>query len=266
MARKYVPRSTPSSYTGTMFGWARATVVFASSTNLRTNSSSHASSSRICFTTSFFSNPPAPRNVASVTRAIPPRASSRSRTYLPKTWGYILAQMRLVHHSKCALSLVIALTTVDGCHAGGSVSERVVTTHVSPSCPSGGQALDGEGYAKFYGSGDFEPTLPAAGHFLKSVGDVLSEIDPASRALVVDASEGAGRWLAVSGIPATGNLDVLFLPWMASCALSPVVSSSGATIGPIGSAMVLIAGGVTDPDASQVPAASQVVDLSTGFI
>src|SRR5258708_35996800 len=56
------------------------------------NSSSNDSSSRICFTTSFFSNPPAPRNVASSTRAIPPRASSRSRTYLPKTWGYIGAR------------------------------------------------------------------------------------------------------------------------------------------------------------------------------
>jgi hypothetical protein len=177
--------------------------------------------------------------------------------------------MRLVHHSKCgkcALRLVICLTALDGCHGGGSVTARVVTTHVFPSCPSGGQALDGEGYAKFYGSGDFEPALPAAGHFLKSVGDVLSEIDPASLALVVDASEGAGRWLAVSSIPATGNLDVLFLPWMASCAVSPAVSSSGATIGPIAPATVLIAGGLTGTDASPVAAASQIVDLSTGSI
>jgi hypothetical protein len=184
-----------------------------------------------------------------------------------------LAQMGLLHHSKCALGLVFGLATVEGCHGGESGTARVLTTHVSPGCPSGGQALDGEGYAKFYGSGDFDPALPAAGHFLKSAGDVLSEIDPASRALVVDASEGAGRWLAVSGIAATGNIDVLLLPWMASCALLPALApdsaavvSSGATMGPVAPETVLIAGGVTGTDASQVAAASQVVDLSTGSV
>jgi len=113
------------------------------------------------------------------------------------------------------------------CHGGGTVTTRVVTTHVPLGCVSAGQALDGEGYAKFYGSGDFEPTLPAAGHPLKSAGDVLSEIDPASRALVVDVSEGTGRWLGVTLIPAAGNLDVLLLPWMASCGLAQPIASSG---------------------------------------
>src|SRR5450432_1583203 len=70
-----------------MLGWESSTVVFASSTKRRTKASSVASSARICLTTSFFSKPPAPRNVAKKTRAMPPIAMGRSRTYLPKIWG-----------------------------------------------------------------------------------------------------------------------------------------------------------------------------------
>src|SRR5271170_7619537 len=139
-----------------MFGWARATVVLASSTNRRTNSSSHARSSRICFTTSRFSKPPAPRNVASTTRAIPPRASSRSRTYLPKIWGYIGPAMGQRHRSKrgaLAVALVLAAAGVS-CHKDADLTTRVVTLHVPPGCTSGGQALDGSGYATFLGLGD----------------------------------------------------------------------------------------------------------------
>src|SRR5262249_19524356 len=70
-----------------MFGCDSSTVVFASATNLRTKASSVASSARICLTTSFFSKPPAPRRVAKNTRAMPPTARGRSRTYFPKIWG-----------------------------------------------------------------------------------------------------------------------------------------------------------------------------------
>jgi hypothetical protein len=170
--------------------------------------------------------------------------------------------MRPVHRSKYALGLALGFATTCACHGGGTVTTRVVTTHVPLGCVSAGQALDGEGYAKFYGSGDFESTLPAAGHPLKNAGDVLSEIDPASRALVVDVSEGAGRWLGVTLIPAAGNLDVLLLPWMASCGLAQPIASSGATFAPIDAATVLITGGVVGGEASQVAAPSRVAHLA----
>jgi hypothetical protein len=172
--------------------------------------------------------------------------------------------MRRAHYSKCAFGLVIGLAGLCACSGGGEVTERVVTMHVPPGCVSGGQALDGEGYAKFYGSGDFEATLPAAGHFLKNVGDVLSEIDPASQSLVVDVSEGAGRWLGVASIPATGNLDVLLLPWMASCPLPSSNLLAGSTIAPIGADALLIVGGMGG-DAGVLPA-SRVVHLDTDSI
>ncbi len=159
----------------------------------------------------------------------------------------------------------MGLTTTSACRGPSTGAARVVTLHVPPRCLSSGQALDGDGYAKFYGSGDFEPTLPAAGHFLKSVGDVLSEIDPASRALVVDASEGPGRWLGVTAVAPTGNLDVLLLPSMASCALSQPLTGVGATIAPIDASTILIAGGVSG-DAGLVAAPSRVVHLGSDSI
>ncbi len=179
--------------------------------------------------------------------------------------------MRPVHHSKYAFGLVIGLAMLCACHGGGAVTKRLVTMHVPTGCASAGQALDGEGYAKFYAFGDFEATLPAAGHFLKNVGDVLSEIDPASRSLVVDASEGAGRWLGVAGIPATGNLDVLLLPWMASCPLPSSSGVAGATIAPIGTDSLFIVGGMTvggmAGDAGPQPfPESRVVHLGTDSI
>jgi hypothetical protein len=173
--------------------------------------------------------------------------------------------MRPVHHSKCALGLGIALALSSACHGGGTVTKRAVTMHVPSGCLSAGQVLDGGGYAKFYGSGDFEATLPAAGHFLEAVGDVLSEIDPASQALVVDASEGAGRWLGLAAIPATGNVDVLLLPWMASCSLQPSGGIGSATIAPVGGDSLLIVGG-TAGDAGSAAPASSVVHLDTGAV
>jgi hypothetical protein len=173
--------------------------------------------------------------------------------------------MRPVHHSKYAFGLVMALAMSSACHGGGSVTKRVVTMHVPSGCESAGEVLDAEGYAKFYASGDFESTLPTAGHFLKSVGDVLSEIDPASRALVVDASEGAGRWLGLAAVPATGNLDVLLLPWMASCSLQPSGGIAGATIAPVGGSSLLVVGGMVGDAGLQAPA-SRVVHLDTGAV
>ncbi len=145
------------------------------------------------------------------------------------------------------------------------MTKRVVTMHVPSGCGSAGQTLDGAGYAKFYASGDFQAPLPAAGHFLEAVGDVLSEIDPASRALVVDASEGPGRWLGLAGIPATGNLDVLLLPWMASCSLQRSGGIAGATIAPVGGDSLLIVGGTAGDAGLQAPA-NGVVHLDTDSV
>src|SRR5262249_22741186 len=137
-----------------MLGWARATVVLASSTNRRTNSSSDASSSRTCLTTSFFSKPPAPRSVARTTRAMPPRASSRSSTYLPNTWGYIrrVGSSPASHRSKWALVLGAAASLGAGCGNRERVTLRTVTMHVLQAC-----AADGDAYAEFFALGDFDP-------------------------------------------------------------------------------------------------------------
>src|SRR5262249_8870625 len=151
IARKYVPSSTPSSYTGTMFGWLSATVVFASSTK-RLMNSSYASSSRICFTTSFFSKPPAPRSVARLTRAMPPRASSRSSTYLPKTWGYIRGVR--VHRSTSVLAIAVLLA----CKKDATVEDRAITAHAPGACAMGPNA-----YVLYYGLGDFDPAAQQGG-------------------------------------------------------------------------------------------------------
>src|SRR5580698_811981 len=161
-----------------MFGCARATVVLASSTKRRTKSSSQASSSRICLTTSFFSKPPAPRNVASTTRAIPPRASSRSSTYLPKTWGYIRVLVRPPHRSKHAAALVVGVVLAAACHPSPQVTTRTVTMYVPQAC-----AADGGAYGDYFALGDYDPSTPppTTGHPLSAVGVALPEID--SRAL-----------------------------------------------------------------------------------
>src|SRR5580704_4649120 len=225
-----------------MFGCARLTVVFASRTNRRTNSSSEASSSRICFTTSFFSKPPAPRRVARTTRAIPPRASSRSSTYLPNTWGYIrsVAGGPALHRSKCgralaargpvaaALGAAVAAAGVGvampACDRAPHVTSRTVTMHVPPAC-----AVDGGAYAEYFALGDFDPpSNPATGHFLSETGEALPEIDANARALVVEASESEREWTGEGAVPPAGDVDVLLLPTLASCALS---TSLGARVG-----------------------------------
>src|ERR1019366_1482964 len=210
-----------------MFGCDRATVVFASSTKRRTKSSSHASSSRICFTTSFFSKPPAPRRVASTTRAMPPRASSRSSTYLPKTWGYIQAGVRRrsqAHLSTQALLPVLALAAlaaVGACHKDTIVTTRTVTAFVPASCGVTAQA-----FATYEPLGDFEPPAIMPGPQFSAVGSPLPQLDTNARELVVSASQSAGRWLGLAPIAASGDVDVMILPEALSCALATVVGGS----------------------------------------
>src|SRR5580692_222450 len=156
-----------------MLGWASATVVLASSTKRFTNSSSQASSSRICLTTRRFSKPPAPRSVARTTRAMPPRASSRSSTYLPKTWGYIRVSVgpraleRWVERavplgrrarrgnpqgSKYRLVLTaLAMAVFLSCSRAAWLTTRTVTAYVPQAC-----AADGGAYAEYFAYGDFD--------------------------------------------------------------------------------------------------------------
>ncbi len=247
-----------------MFGWARATVVLASSTKRRTKSSSQASSSRICFTTSFFSNPPAPRSVARTTRAIPPRASSRSSTYLPKTWGYIQSVVRSrsqrhrsIHGAFPALAALVVAAGA-ACSKDAVVTTRQVVANVPAGC-----AVDGKGYATYFALGDFEPAAPPPGPYLSQGGEVLTQVDTRAQALVVSASENGSTWEGVAGVPPSGDVNVLVLPQDLSCALTTQVGArTGSTLAAIGSQQALLVGG-TDP--SNVPI-DFVIDLDSGQV
>src|SRR5579884_2537607 len=244
-----------------MFGCASATVVLASSTKRRTNSSSYASSSRICLTTSLFSNPPAPRSVASTTLAMPPRASSRSSTYLPNTWGYIRCSMGSSHRSKRAVALVFALGGA-ACRRDADVTVRTVTLHAPAACAAGTPPLDGGAYGVFRPLGDFDPQPPATGHALGAVGEPLPEIDGAARFVVVDATEDDRSWTGGAAVPPTGGVDVLLLPSLASCALSAAVGPrTGARLGAVGSGRALLSGGGAGGDLT-----TYVARLDTGEV
>jgi hypothetical protein len=165
--------------------------------------------------------------------------------------------MGRVHRSKrTQLSFAVAMAGV-ACHNADIVT-RVVTMHVPPGCPSGGQVLDGSGYVTLEGLGDFEPTLSPSGHLLKNVGDTLSEIDPASQALEINATEGAGKWLGVAAVPAQGSLDVLLLPFLSSCPLPAPMGVLGPSV-PVG-----IGGSIAFAGADRVMAVGGVAQAQGG--
>ncbi len=156
-----------------------------------------------------------------------------------------------------------------GCSKGGTVHDRSVTVHVPAACPAGSAA-----YATYEGLGDFEPSTPQEGHYLYDVGTDLPEIDPRARVVVVQATEAAeaggseGVWQGLAALPPSGDVDVLVLPELASCALSGAVGPqgdavpprTGSTLGPIGSGGVMLAGGVG------TGAQTFVADLDTGEV
>ncbi len=150
------------------------------------------------------------------------------------------------------------------CHEGPTIALRTVTLNVPAAC-----AADGGAYATYYGLGDFEPATPAAGHFVSAAGAPLTEIDPRAQMVVVQASEGfeAGigqsTWTGVAGVPPSGDVNVLLLPQLASCALTGDVGASrtGAVLAPFAPGKVLLVGGTGSPTPK-----TYVADLTMGTI
>ncbi len=135
----------------------------------------------------------------------------------------------------------------EACRKEPVVTLREVTLHVPRSCAPGLPSLDGGAYGVFQPFGDFEPAPSPTGHVLGDVGAALPELDPAVRALVVDATEGDRRWQGEADVAATGGVDLLLLPTLTSCALSHTVDAGarpGAALAPVGSQRVLVVGGI----------------------
>jgi hypothetical protein len=150
-----------------------------------------------------------------------------------------------------------------GSHCSAKQENRVITVNVPAACPA-----DGGAYATYYGLGDFEPATPQAGHFLTDVGVSLQEVDPRSQEIVAsvtedtEASQSEQTWLGVAPVPASGDVNVLVLPELASCPLSGSVGQrDGSILGPIGRARVMLVGGTGSPTPSTF-----IADLTTGIV
>ncbi len=147
------------------------------------------------------------------------------------------------------------------CNKNPDVDVRTVTLHVPAACAAGSQA-----YATYYELGDFEPGSPQEGHYLDDVGAPLPEVSPQARALVVRASQAPeaggseGVWEGVADVTPSGNVDVLVLPELTSCALTGSVGArTGSTLGWIAPGRVLLVGGDGTPS-------SFLADFDTGAL
>jgi hypothetical protein len=139
------------------------------------------------------------------------------------------------------------------------VTTRTVTLHTPKTCAVGAGA-----FAQYFELGDFEPTAPPTGHLLSDVGDVLSELDPAARALVVEATENSSTWSGVAPVASSGDVDVLLLPSLSSCALTNDPGArSGAVVAAVPGDLALVVGGAA-PGASAP--ATYVANLTTGVL
>ena len=144
------------------------------------------------------------------------------------------------------------------CRGDPQVAIRTVTLNAPKAC-----APDENAYASYEALGDFEPNPAAPGHLLREKGQPLPEIDSAARSLVTRANESGRDWAGVASVPATGNVDALLLPLLASCALSTRVDQrTGATIAPLSGGRLLVAGGTN----TVVTPQTFVVDWTTGGI
>jgi hypothetical protein len=163
-----------------------------------------------------------------------------------------------LHRSKNGLALAVGVLVASACHKGPVVTTRAVTAWVPAAC-----AADGGAYAEYYAYGDYEPAgPPATGHLLSAVGTTLAEIDDQARALVMTATESQRAWEGVGSVPATGEVDVLLLPTLSSCALTQGVGArTGSTMAPIGGERVMLVGGT----GAQVPS-TYVARLDTGEV
>jgi hypothetical protein len=167
----------------------------------------------------------------------------------------VVGPPRRTHRSKCACAL--ALWLVVACGRDTKVTLRNVTMHVPQAC-----AADGNAYAQFYALGDFEPTPPPKGHVLRNVGDPLPEIGGAARMLVAIAGENGHTWVGQASVPQVGDVDVLLLPSVASCALSTAVDArAGAALARMAGGQVLVVGGTGNPTPRTF-----VADMATGDI
>ena len=134
-------------------------------------------------------------------------------------------------------------------------------------------APDASSYAVFQELGDFEPATPTTGYVVGDVGAVLPEIDNAAKALLVKAtqntsqSQSSSEWLGLGDVPSTGNVDVLLLPSLASCAFTtPVGARTQSKLGAIGGQRVLVVGGKGASDGGASSPSTYVVHLDTGEV
>jgi len=153
---------------------------------------------------------------------------------------------------------VAGVLVASACHKSPTVTTRTVTAFVPAAC-----SADGGAYAQYSAYGDFDPVAPPATGYLSDVGVVLPGIDDEARVLVMMASNDSPRaWEGVGPVPSKGDVDVLLLPTLSSCALTQSVGArTGSVMAPIGGERVMIAGGT----GSTVPS-TYVARLDTGEV
>jgi hypothetical protein len=153
---------------------------------------------------------------------------------------------------------VVGVLVASACHKSPVVTTRTVTAFVPAAC-----SADGGAYAEYFAYGDYDPPAsPVTGLFLSAVGAALPEIDDQARSLKMTASEGQRAWEGVGPVPSKGDVDVLLLPTLSSCALTQAVGArTGSVMAPIGGDRVMIAGGT----GSTVPS-TYVARLDTGEV
>jgi hypothetical protein len=168
------------------------------------------------------------------------------------------------HRSKYALALAVAAPSFGACNKDPRVTTRSVTLHAA--CTSPVATLEPSDIALYDGLGDFEPAAgPVGGHPAGDVGDVLSEVPAATRALFVQATAGDHPFWGLGTIAGPGGVDVLMMPALASCALQapagdPAVARDGAVMGVAGDGAVLVVGGGTSKPSTWI------VHLDTGLV
>ena len=247
-----------------MFGWLSSTVVFASSTKRCTKPRPSASSARICFTTSRFSKPPAPRKVARYTRAMPPaRARARGRTCRRS------AETRaayIVPSSWEARSLVGA----PRCRVG---KRHIIGGHWASTLCRPADAEEGQLAYELEALGDFPPSTDT--HESLSADRTLV-VPGATRAAWLTASDPFSSYLGLGTATPNGDIDVSLWPAGEFCELPITTPGCDYPGGGEGYAMgvsadgrtLLVAGG--DASAEQdaehthdVASSAAVVDLAT---
>jgi hypothetical protein len=174
-----------------------------------------------------------------------------------------------LHRSKCLV--VLAALAPFACSKDAQITTRTVTMHAPMAC-----APDASSYAVFQELGDFEPATPTTGYVVGDVGAVLPEIDDAAKALLVKAtqntsqSQSSSEWLGLGDVPSTGNVDVLLLPSLVSCAFTTTVGPrTQSVLGAIGGQRVLVVGGIVSSGAADGGVTSPstfVVRLDTGEV